>query len=85
MTAPDELYGDSILIRIASASRGLFVLFALGGAVAAAISSDRTAATLLLVGFVGLIVAQLIVGIAGYRRAMRREWPTVPPVTDDDW
>ena len=31
------------------------------------------------------IVAQLVVGIAGYRRAMRREWPKVPPLADDDW
>jgi len=85
MTAPDELYGDSIVIRIANASRSLFVLLALAGAVAAATSSDRAAATFLIVGFVGLIVAQLVVGIAGYRRAMRAEWPKVDPIDDDEW
>ena len=84
MTAPDELYGGSIVIRIASASRGLFVLFAVAGGVAATTSSDRAAATFLLIGFVGLIVAQLVVGIAGYRRAMRAEWPKVDPIDDDE-
>ena len=42
---------------------------------------------LILVGVVGMFATRLVVGVVGYRQTMRRPWPKVPPVEDedDDW
>ena len=33
---------------------------------------------------VALFAIHLVAGIVGYRRIMRRSWPQVPPLEDDD-
>lgn len=44
-----------------------------------------TAFVWVVAGFVtALIALHLAVGIWGYRRVMRREWPKVEPLADDD-
>jgi hypothetical protein len=53
---------------------GLFVvLFAL-----------RLATFLMLAGAVGMFGTRLVVGVIEYRRTMRRPWPRVPPIEEDD-
>ena len=37
-----------------------------------------------VLGFVGLMVLDLALGIGGYRAVMRRPWPDVAPLEDDD-
>lgn len=83
VTSREELY-ETKTIRIAQGARGLFVLLAGVGAVAAA-SGWKPAAILLMVGLAGAIGSHLVVGVAGYRRAMRAPWPHVQPLADDDW
>jgi hypothetical protein len=53
---------------------GLFlVLFAL-----------RLATFLMLAGAIGMFGTRLVVGVIEYRRTMRRPWPRVPPIEEDD-
>jgi hypothetical protein len=37
-----------------------------------------------LAGFVGYLGMHLLLGIGSYRETMRRPWPKVPPIEDDD-
>jgi hypothetical protein len=39
---------------------------------------------LMLAGVCGNISGHLLVGVTEYRRIMRRPWPKVPPLEDDD-
>jgi len=82
MATRDELYGTAT-IRIASAARPLFAAVVFAGALAAA-AGWRPAAVLIVVGVAATLGAQLVVGIAAYRRAMRRPWPEVAPLADED-
>jgi hypothetical protein len=68
------------------ASFGYFLLFlVLYGAVFAGLAlQSRTAAYIALVGFVATLAVHLTVAVVNYRRAMRREWPKVAPLEDDD-
>jgi hypothetical protein len=80
----EELYGTTT-IRTAAASRALPAGIALIEAFAAAGAVWRPAAILIAVGIVGTIASHLVVGVAGYRRAMRSAWPKVRPLRDDGW
>ena len=84
MTAPRELYGATVF-RVAAAARGFFYAAGLAGALLVVTDHQSLAAVLLLTAFVGVLLAQLVIGIAGYRRAMRASWPKVAPLADDDW
>jgi hypothetical protein len=44
----------------------------------------RIAAVLMVTGIVGMFLTRLIAGIVVYRQTMRRPWPKVPPIEDDD-
>ena len=44
----------------------------------------RLGVFLMLAGVIGLFATRLMVGVVGYRQTMRRPWPKVPPVEDDD-
>ena len=44
----------------------------------------RPGAYLLLTALLGLIGGHLVMGITEYRRIMRRPWPQVAPLDDDD-
>ena len=55
----------------------------IGGAYAAAAAHSRVGVFVMLSGFLGLFLVHLLTGIDGYRRTMRREWPSVPSL--DDW
>jgi hypothetical protein len=46
--------------------------------------SSRLGLLLIVVGMAGYFLTQLTVSIVGYRQTMRRPWPKVPPVEDDD-
>jgi hypothetical protein len=39
---------------------------------------------LLLAGAIGLFGTRLVFAVVEYRRTMRRPWPRVPPIEDDD-
>ena len=46
----------------------------------------RPAAFVMLAGAVGQLLLHQAVGFVVYRRVMRRPWPTVEPLeNDDDW
>jgi hypothetical protein len=46
--------------------------------------AQRLGVFLMLAGFSGVFACHLAVGIVGYRHTMRRPWPKVPPIQDDD-
>jgi membrane protein DedA with SNARE-associated domain len=59
------------------------MLLLLIGAVAA-ITGASWGIVLLLVGLAGVVGTHVLVGIRAYRRVMRRPWPKVKPLEDDD-
>ena len=44
----------------------------------------RPGAYLMITALLGEIGGHLLTGITEYRRVMRRPWPQVPPIDDDD-
>jgi hypothetical protein len=44
----------------------------------------RPSAYFMITALLGYIVMHLLMGITEYRRVMRRPWPQVPPIDDDD-
>jgi hypothetical protein len=61
----------------------LWTLLLIVGAYGAALGW-RPGAYLLLTAVFGLLAGHLLAGLIEYRRIMRRPWPQVPPLTDDD-
>jgi hypothetical protein len=72
---------DLFLWRLKNVWLGLLVV----GAYIAVAGPSRTGGFLMLGAVVGQITTDLIVGVRGYRRVMRRPWPAVKPLSDDDW
>ena len=68
------------------AQGGYFVLFLLlyGGVFAGLGLQSRTAAYVALAGFIATLTVHVIVAVVYYRQVMRREWPKVEPLEDDD-
>lgn len=50
-----------------------------------AVSDERAGAWLLLVALTALVALHLVISVVAYRRIMRRPWPQVAPLPDDDW
>jgi hypothetical protein len=69
--------------RPAGWAEGVFMLLLLLGA-GAAIAGRSWGIVLALVGLAGVVGLHLLVGVRGYRRVMRRPWPKVKPIEDDD-
>jgi hypothetical protein len=69
------------------ASGGYFLLFVLlyGSVFAGLALGSRRAAYVALGAFVATVALHLVVAVVAYRRIMRREWPKVEPLEDDDW
>jgi hypothetical protein len=44
----------------------------------------RPGVVLMLAGVIGFVAGHLIMGVTEYRRIMRRPWPKVRPLEDDD-
>lgn len=55
----------------------------LAGAYGAALGW-RPGAFVMVAALFGYVVGHLLTGLSEYRRVMRRPWPAVPPITDDD-
>jgi hypothetical protein len=72
--------------RLEAAVRVGDVLFtaALGTGAFAAVLGWTPGVVLLLAGFAGHLAGHVALGVAGYRRVMRRPWPPVRPLADDD-
>jgi hypothetical protein len=68
------------------ASLGYFLLFVLlyGSVAAGFVFESRLAVFVALAAFVATLAAHLVPSIVVYRQVMRREWPKVEPITDDD-
>jgi hypothetical protein len=47
--------------------------------------APRPGVFLLLAGVSARIGSHLLLGILGYRQTMRRPWPRVRPLAEDDW
>ena len=62
----------------------VFKAVLVAGAVAAA-SGWRPAAAVLLAALAGLVGSHVAIGVVAYRRTMRRPWPRVEPLPDEDW
>jgi hypothetical protein len=60
-----------------------FELLLFGG-VPSVLFAPRLAVFLIFVGFIGYVGTHVVMGIVHYRRTMRRPWPRVPPIEDDD-
>jgi hypothetical protein len=58
---------------------------ALGLTAALALAGWRFAAWLMVAAAVVGVVTNVALSVAKYRRTMRRAWPAVAPVPDDDW
>jgi hypothetical protein len=56
----------------------------LAGALGAAFGW-RGGAILAVVGLLAAVAGHVAVGVADYRDTMRRRWPRVPPLADDDF
>ena len=67
----------------AAGDLGLTLLL-LAGAVGAILLDWRTGALIAAAAVIGSIAMHVLQGIASYRRVMRRPWPQVPPLEDDD-
>ena len=76
--------GRAPTLLVTRALRGSFGFVGLLGA-AFAVPKPSLAAVFVLVAIAGAIAADVAGGIAAYRRTMRAAWPSVPPLTDDDW
>jgi hypothetical protein len=73
-------------MRVAGWGYFLLVSFLYGSAFAGFIFESRLAVLFVLVGLLTTLAVHLAVSILEYRRIMRREWPKVAPlVDDDDW
>ena len=62
------------------ATNALIVVGALG-----AVAGWRPAAWFLVAVVTGGLAVSLAIGAAAYKQTMRRPWPRVEPVRDDDW
>lgn len=71
------------LARFFGLADSIFTLLIVVGALAA-IGGWLSGIYLALAGFGGHLMGHLIVGVVGYRDVMRRPWPKVPPLDDDD-
>jgi hypothetical protein len=76
---------DATLVRlwrqIGNATTALILLGALG-----ALSGWRPSAWLLVGALTAVVAGHLAISAVAYRRTMRREWPRVEPLpNDDDW
>jgi hypothetical protein len=72
------------LERLWSAS-GILLQAALLLGILLAVAEKRVGAWLLLAAVVGLVAAHLAISLVAYRQIMRRPWPQVEPLSDDDW
>ena len=50
-----------------------------------AVSEERAGAWLLLAAVTGLVALHLAISVVAYRRIMRRPWPAVAALPDEDW
>jgi hypothetical protein len=50
-----------------------------------ALAQWRPGAYLMIAGLVSLVATHSAIALVEYRRVMARPWPSVPPLTDDDW
>jgi hypothetical protein len=66
------------------ALRGVLLGFTVLLFAACPLVAHRLGVFLMLAAVIGLFATRLTVGIVGYRQTMRRAWPYVPPVEDDD-
>ena len=67
-----------------SIRNGLAAVLVISGVLALAL--DSAAAAWVAVASLGLAAAaQIAIAVIAYRRTMRRPWPQVAPLPDDDW
>jgi hypothetical protein len=59
-----------------------FVLY--GSVFAGLVFESRRAAMIAIGAFATVLATHLLVSVVEYRRTMRRPWPDVPPLFDDD-
>jgi hypothetical protein len=73
-------------IAVVATRLGLVWLVLLVGGGYAAVLGWRRGAFLMLAAVCGTIAGHLVIGVSEYRRIMRRPWPKVPLLDDeDDW
>lgn len=69
--------------RVLQAVYVAFALLVFAG-VATWIVAHGAAALMILAGVIGFIGSHILAGVVQYRKTMRRPWPRVSPVEDDD-
>jgi hypothetical protein len=55
-----------------------------GSVFAAFVFESRPAAFIAIVAFAAVLAMHVLLAVVEYRRTMRRPWPNVPPLLDDD-
>jgi hypothetical protein len=75
-----EHVGDAVVNGAYAAALALLL-----GGLFTAMAGVRTGAYLLLAGLGLQLTIDLIVGLMSYHETMRRPWPQVAPILDDDW
>lgn len=81
---PETMHGDGrTRYGLQGGPFSALQLLLLAGAVISAAGEDL-GAVVLLAGLGAMLLGHLLVGVAGYRRVMRRPWPPVEPLPDDD-
>ena len=84
MTPPEELYRGRGF-RLARSFEMLLLPLVPIGLVLVIAGTAVLGVVLFAIGTIGATLIHFWVGLAGYRRAMRAEWPKVEPLSDDDW
>jgi Flp pilus assembly protein TadB len=78
--SPHERAVASVYAGVLLASQAAILV----GVFAAVLFASVVSAGLMLAGLAGFAVAEILFGVFAYRRVMRRPWPKVPPLVDDD-
>jgi hypothetical protein len=71
-------------MRLAQLGYLLLFLLLYGSVAAGFLLESRAAAFVALTALAATLAVHLVISIVAYRRTMRREWPRVEPITDDD-
>jgi hypothetical protein len=85
-TVASERAGQEVPLwaRLASFGYSLLILLSTGSVLVGFAFESRAAGVVALVAFVATLTVHLVVSVVNYRQVMRRPWPAVEPLADDD-
>ncbi len=81
---PRDILGG-FWVRLAVSAYYLLFLLLYGSMFAGFAFESRVAAFVVVGALVATLIVHIAVALLNYRHVMRREWPKVEPLDDDDW